>query len=846
MRASLTATTILVALSATAIAGAQGLGVPAEAARAPATMSHVTKARAKSHRRTAQPTHCSTGKGKHKRHASASRRATHHKTVRCFASPVKPGHKHVSKYAPTVSTGAPTVPALASPVGIPPILAVPASSLLTPQPTAPTEPTPSAPGKERTTPKEPKSPGERKETTEPPSEPKEPPVKEPPAKEPPVETEPKEPPPVKTTSRLLGSAALQPSEDTTSGGQAEAFQYEALADGTVRSISLYVNSGDSASTIVVGLYSSVSGAPAHPGKLLTSATIDSPVANAWNSVNVAPVAVEADTTYWLAALAPRGTLAVRDLANGGAPAQSSASESLGTLPSSWSSGATYANSPASFYASGETAGSPPPPQGPTASFTYSPTSPVVGQPVAFNATGSACPDGPCTYEWSNDGGPTQPIPPQIPLGSGQTISLTFLSAGTEYVRLLVTDARGQTATVEHDVTVAPEPPPPPPPTAPSNTAAPTVSGTAQVGQTLTASSGSWSGSTPITYTYQWQREGTDIAGATGSTYKPVVADVEHTLDVLVTAHNSAGTKSVASGPTATVTAAVAKEEPKEEPKKEPPPTEEPSPTQTNCIDKPSSCGYPDATNTGVPAGTTLTPRSGEVSVTAAGTTVKDLAVSGEILVEADNTTLEDDEIIVSAGSGNRGIYIAPGVTGTVIDHDTCHGEGSGTQYCVFNKDSSTKIEASYLYNCGECLNGPGTVTNSFFDVTAVISGEHYEDIYYGGGEGPLIVNHDTMLNPQEQTATIFASNDFGDQTTLTITNNLLAGGGYTLYGGASCTTGECGAVKGPVTVTGNRFSNKYYPESGYYGIGAYFNNAVTTWSGNFWDATLKAVAEPTA
>ncbi len=252
---------------------------------------------------------------------------------------------------------------------------------------------------------------------------------------------------------------------------------------------------------------------------------------------------------------------------------------------------------------------------------------------------------------------------------------------------------------------------------------------------------------------------------------------------------------------------------------------------------------PDATNTGVPAGTKLTSQSGEASVTHAGTTVKDLAVTA-IAVDANNTTLEDDEVTAAAGGGNRGIYIAPGVTGTVIDHVTCHGAGKGTQYCIFNKNSSTKIEDSYLYNCGECLNGPGTITDSFFDVTAVISGEHYEDIYYGGGEGPLIVNHDTMLNPQGQTATVFASTDFGNQTTLTITNNLLAGGGYTLYGGTSCTTGGCGAVKGPVTVTGNRFSNKYYPEGGYYGIGAYFDDAATTWSGNVWDSSLKGVSEP--
>jgi hypothetical protein len=410
----------------------------------------------------------------------------------------------------------------------------------------------------------------------------------------------------------------------------------------------------------------------------------------------------------------------------------------------------------------------------TARFSHTPAEPIVGQAVAFNGSGSVCTVGPCSYAWSDDGGPTRPLPALWPLGNGKSVSFTFHEAATKYVRLVVTDALGSSATVEHNVAIAAEPTQSKPP-----------------------------------------------------------AEEEPPVETEPPAESEHPTTEPPSEPPV-----------EEEPAKtEPPPSESPA-TQTNCIDTPSACGYPDATNTGVPAGTALTSRSGEVSVTKAGTTVKDLAVTGEIDVEANDTTVEDDEVIASAGSGNRGIYIAPGVTGTVIDHVTCHGSGKGTQYCVFNKDSSTKIEYSYLYNCGECLNGPGTITNSFFDVTAVISGEHYEDIYYGGGEGPLIVNHDTMLNPQGQTATIFASTDFGDQTTLTITDNLLAGGGYTLYGGTSCTTGECGAVKGPVTVTGNRFSDKYYPESGYYGIGAYFDNAATTWTGNYWDGSLKAVEKP--
>src|SRR5438477_8843968 len=40
-------------------------------------------------------------------------------------------------------------------------------------------------------------------------------------------------------------------------------------------------------------------------------------------------------------------------------------------------------------------------------------------------------------------------------------------------------------------------------TPPTNTGKPTVSGTPRVGNTLTASNGSWFGTTPITYTYQW-------------------------------------------------------------------------------------------------------------------------------------------------------------------------------------------------------------------------------------------------------------------------------------------------------------------------------------------------------
>lgn len=90
---------------------------------------------------------------------------------------------------------------------------------------------------------------------------------------------------------------------------------------------------------------------------------------------------------------------------------------------------------------------------------------------------------------------------------------------------------------------------------PTNTALPTISGTAQVGQTLTATPGTWSGNPTPTYSYQWQRGTTNIAGATSATYTLVSADAGSTVRVVVTATNSAGSASANSANSATVTQA---------------------------------------------------------------------------------------------------------------------------------------------------------------------------------------------------------------------------------------------------------------------------------------------------
>jgi hypothetical protein len=95
---------------------------------------------------------------------------------------------------------------------------------------------------------------------------------------------------------------------------------------------------------------------------------------------------------------------------------------------------------------------------------------------------------------------------------------------------------------------------------PPNTAPPTISGQAVVGQTLTASQGTWTG-TGLTFTYQWRRCDTagaqcaDISGATATTYTLAAADNGKTIRVEVTAKNATGETTVASAQTGVVTTA---------------------------------------------------------------------------------------------------------------------------------------------------------------------------------------------------------------------------------------------------------------------------------------------------
>ena len=155
--------------------------------------------------------------------------------------------------------------------------------------------------------------------------------------------------------------------------------------------------------------------------------------------------------------------------------------------------------------------------------------------------------------------------------------------GTVTVKVTASDGNGGSVSDEFDILVS---------SAANNaaTGAPTITGTAQVGQTLTAVTTAVmdaDGLTSVSYAYQWIRvNGTDadISGATSSTYTLVAADQGKTIKVKVSFTDDASNpETLTSAATAAVTAAPVTD-PDPEPEPEPEPDPEPEEVTVLAVD----------------------------------------------------------------------------------------------------------------------------------------------------------------------------------------------------------------------------------------------------------------------
>jgi len=155
----------------------------------------------------------------------------------------------------------------------------------------------------------------------------------------------------------------------------------------------------------------------------------------------------------------------------------------------------------------------------------------------FVGTWSGFPVPTYAYNWqrSTDNGATWSN--YSPTQTGSTYTLVSGDVGNDVrCQVTATNAIGNATANSNQVDI-----PAPTTQRPENTIAPAVTGNDYVGQVLTTTDGTWNNS-PKSYTYQWQRNGANIGGATSSTYTQVTADAGQLITCIVTATNAGGSE----------------------------------------------------------------------------------------------------------------------------------------------------------------------------------------------------------------------------------------------------------------------------------------------------------------
>jgi hypothetical protein len=284
---------------------------------------------------------------------------------------------------------------------------------------------------------------------------------------------------------------------------------------------------------------------------------------------------------------------------------------------------------------------------------------------------------------------------------------------------------------------------------------------------------------------------------------------------------------------------------------------------TNCAAKPSSCGYPDATNTGVPAGTTLKAVPGQVTsgpgwsynaststvtVTAKGTVLSGLAITGTLQISASNVTVKNVQV---TSGGNFGISLAH-TTGVTIQNSTISGQNPAAgrvSYAiddVYGDSAGMIIKANNISGFRTAIQvSTGQEDSNYIHDPGFVAGDHTNGIYVNGGTQPLMIWNNTIFDSMGQTDAV--NLDAGTPgpaapvANKTVSDNLLAGGAYTIYGGAAS-----GSPTSNIVIQDNRFGQLYYAKSGLYGPAYYFNAAGTgnKWTMNIWDTTGQTVPTP--
>jgi hypothetical protein len=234
---------------------------------------------------------------------------------------------------------------------------------------------------------------------------------------------------------------------------------------------------------------------------------------------------------------------------------------------------------------------------------------------------------------------------------------------------------------------------------------------------------------------------------------------------------------------------------------------------------------------------------GQLIVTEPGTVLSNLDIPLSVEVQAANVVIRDCRIHPTGDTWGVGLRHTSNVT--ISDSEIFSPSTGGDRLEVGVKDvngdarNTSVLRVEIWHTSTGVQIHSGVIADSYIHSMGYASGDHLNGITSNGGTtAALRISHNTVFNDYGQTDAISLFEDFGPQTNRVIDNNLVAGGGYTIYAGQNAG----GPAATNIQVTNNRFARLYFPTGGSYGpYTAYRSGNGNAWSGNVWDDNGAAI-----
>lgn len=250
----------------------------------------------------------------------------------------------------------------------------------------------------------------------------------------------------------------------------------------------------------------------------------------------------------------------------------------------------------------------------------------------------------------------------------------------------------------------------------------------------------------------------------------------------------------------------------------PSPTPTPTPTPTP---PPTPTSWPDASNTGVPTGITLTPASG-MTITVDNTIIDGKDITGQVTISADNVTIRNSRI--NTGS-YFGIYVSSGTTGTVIEDTEVY--ASATHYTgILARDAIVRRVNVHDVENGIVADSNVSVLDSYIHDMAYIPGAHVDGIEWGATGNNITIDHNNIVIGGDTGAVNITPWGGGTANNIDVTRNLFSGGTYSLY-----IRGDGGGSVDGVFVASNVWVKNSYA----YGTHSVQSASNITWLNNILD-----------